>query len=126
MIEFSKYESFGRYPKILPKNIKNIEWKDKLFNIIGSENEFLPRGFGKSYGDSCLIEDGTLIDTTNLNHLISFDENENIENANSQGVISTLIEAPPAIIRIVYNTPNVIMSITSILLSLKEYKFVII
>lgn len=92
MIEFSKYESFGRYPKILPKNIKNIEWKDKLFNIICSENEFLPRGFGKSYGDSCLIEDGTLIDTTNLNHLISFDENENIIEAESGIQFSSLLK----------------------------------
>jgi FAD/FMN-containing dehydrogenase len=34
----------------------------------------LPFGYGRSYGDSCLNEDGTLIDTTGLSQFISFDE----------------------------------------------------
>ncbi|WP_063787126.1 FAD-binding oxidoreductase [Streptomyces sp. NBRC 110028] len=33
----------------------------------------LPRGFGHSYGDSCLNADNTLLDTRGLNRILSFD-----------------------------------------------------
>ncbi|MEM9282485.1 MAG: FAD-binding oxidoreductase [Verrucomicrobiota bacterium] len=38
------------------------------------ENPTLPLGLGRSYGDSCQLSQGQLIDTTHLNRLIDFDE----------------------------------------------------
>ena len=37
----------------------------------------LPRGLGRSYGDSCLNDGGTLLDTTRLGHMIEFDRDNN-------------------------------------------------
>ena len=37
------------------------------------DGSLLPRGFGRSYGDSCLNEGGTLLDTRGLDRLIAFD-----------------------------------------------------
>jgi FAD/FMN-containing dehydrogenase len=39
-----------------------------------AENGFLARGNGSSYSDCCLNDQGVIIDTTRLNHLLSFDE----------------------------------------------------
>ena len=38
-----------------------------------AEGSLLPRAFGRSYGDSCLNEGGTLLDTRGLDRLIAFD-----------------------------------------------------
>ena len=87
-----KYESFGRYPQLSIKKVETISWKDELYKSIKSESSFLPRGFGKSYGDSCLVNNSTLIDTTNLNHLIDFDENSRIIEAEAGIQFSTLLD----------------------------------
>lgn len=41
---------------------------------IQSANPILPFGLGRSYGDSCLNDNATLIDTRRLDHFVSFDE----------------------------------------------------
>lgn len=89
--KFIEYEAFGRYPKIYPKNAIKINWIDELSKIKNLD-KYLPRGYGKSYGDSCLIEDGTLVDTTNLNHLISFDKESRIVEAEAGVQLSTLLD----------------------------------
>ena len=38
----------------------------------------LPYGFGRSYGDSCLNQDGVLLDASHLNRFIAFDEAQGI------------------------------------------------
>ena len=47
---------------------------DEARETIRSNKPVLPFGLGRSYGDSCLNEHGTLVDTRRLNHFISFDE----------------------------------------------------
>lgn len=41
-------------------------------------NGILARGNGTSYSDCCVNHEGAIIDTTRLNHLISFDENSGL------------------------------------------------
>jgi FAD/FMN-containing dehydrogenase len=41
--------------------------------VAAGDGSLLPRGFGRSYGDSCLNEGGTLLDTRGLDRLIAFD-----------------------------------------------------
>lgn len=42
--------------------------------VAKTENKILPFGMGRSYGDSCLNDGGTLLHTSALNHWIDFDK----------------------------------------------------
>ena len=84
----NNYPSFGRYPKLKPSDVELLLWQHQKIN----SSNILPRGFGRSYGDSCLNENGTLIDTTQLNHLISFDENTGILKAEAGIQFKDIIE----------------------------------
>ena len=68
--------SWGNYPKQAHKNYRLIHWRDEtaLFDTF----PVLPRGAGKSYGDSCLNENGVLICTRVLNRMITFDRNTGV------------------------------------------------
>jgi FAD/FMN-containing dehydrogenase len=72
----SKYNSFGRYPKPNNQEIHHIKWRYDLPDLNSFSKNILPYGLGKSYGDSCLNEDGILIDIRGLNKFISWDEEE--------------------------------------------------
>lgn len=74
----TSYNSFGRYPKLKSSDVKFFEWRHKDPNFSEINGKILPRGYGKSYGDSCLFEDQTLLDITSLNHLLEFDESSGI------------------------------------------------
>jgi FAD/FMN-containing dehydrogenase len=65
--------SWGRchrfnHTRIMPASI------DEAREAVRSTGPVLPFGLGRSYGDSCLNDGGTLIDTCRLDHFISFDE----------------------------------------------------
>lgn len=68
------YLSWGRYPKVLHKDVFKFFWLSDLNNLTRFEYPVLPYGFGKSYGDSCLNENGTLLDCSGLNKFIEFDK----------------------------------------------------
>jgi FAD/FMN-containing dehydrogenase len=73
------YESFGRFPKATPGDVKNAVWIDDVYRIATElRGESLPIGKMRTYGDSCLLDNGTYIDTTFLNRIISFDAENNI------------------------------------------------
>lgn len=72
-MNLDEYSCFGRYPKVLPKNVVFAEWRHKLPNFSKIDTPVLAHAYGKSYGDSCLLENGTLIDTRRMNHFIDFD-----------------------------------------------------
>lgn len=68
-------------------NVKNIESlcirPDKEKQLIHELSEYssfpwLARGAGLSYNDACLLQNGIIIDTSRLNHLISFDAESGI------------------------------------------------
>ncbi len=70
--------SWGRYPQVQPRATLPILWQSDLPHLTGYPTSVLPRGFGRSYGDSCLNEDGMLLDTTPLMRLIHFDAQQGI------------------------------------------------
>lgn len=74
----SNYNSFGRYPKPNNQEIHKIKWRHELPDLNKFEKKILPYGLGKSYGDSCLNDNGVLIDIRGLNKLISWDEEKQI------------------------------------------------
>lgn len=58
----------------LPAMVIPLFWRDAA-GILASRMgpPLLPRGLGRSYGDSCLNEGGVLLDTTRLDRMISID-----------------------------------------------------
>ncbi len=70
MKRISKYTSWGNYPHLV-QHATQMSWRNEEFPKRGEP--FLPYGNGRSYGDSCLTNQGTLIDMRPLDHLISFD-----------------------------------------------------
>ena len=72
-LDFKNYESWGRFPKLSPKQVVNIFWKHELPDLKKFDKTVLAYAFGKSYGDSCQNENGILLDTKALSRLISWD-----------------------------------------------------
>ena len=64
---------WGNYPKIKCNviNPNSLNSKDSIFT---KHNKFIPRGLGRSYGDSALSD--TVILTNNLNKFIKFNSKE--------------------------------------------------
>jgi FAD/FMN-containing dehydrogenase len=67
------FESWGRYP-VYNADVRSIHWQDQFPRVIdGVHHGALPVGMGRSYGDVCLLKDGTLVKTTGMNRLLGFD-----------------------------------------------------
>jgi FAD/FMN-containing dehydrogenase len=63
-------ESWGRYPKARQAAV-TVHWRsDPLPRVHGT---LLPFGQGRSYGDCCLNDGGTLLETSRLDRFIEFD-----------------------------------------------------
>lgn len=69
-----RFESWGRYPRARHA-VAPVEWRsDPLPPPADTPNgTLLPYGLGRSYGDSCLNDGGTLLHTRRLNRFIGFD-----------------------------------------------------
>ncbi len=69
--------SWGRYPKVKHKLIHEIDClSDDILPI--TSFKMLPYGQGRSYGDSCLNENGVLLSNKRLDNFISFDSKNGI------------------------------------------------
>jgi FAD/FMN-containing dehydrogenase len=62
--------SWGRYPRA-KQQIIPLHWRDA--SLPEATGTLLAHGNGRSYGDSCLNDGGTLLHTRGLNRLIGFD-----------------------------------------------------
>jgi FAD/FMN-containing dehydrogenase len=51
-----------------------IDWRGELPDFSALPEKVLPYAYGRSYGDSCLNENGILLDVTGLRRFIAFDE----------------------------------------------------
>jgi FAD/FMN-containing dehydrogenase len=67
-----QFESWGRYPKHASE-VRPLFWREDFPLSIASGTKMLAVGMGRSYGDVCLLQHGTLLQTPNLDRLISFD-----------------------------------------------------
>src|SRR5438034_790820 len=66
--------SWGRYPTVLPAEVRPVYWRSELPDLAHFEQPLLPYAYGRSYGDSCLNEGGVVLDVSNLRRFIAFDE----------------------------------------------------
>lgn len=68
-----RYQSWGRYPKVTQQAYR-VDWRDDPIPWQDfADRPLLPFGNGRSYGDSCLNQGGTLLDARGLDRLIAFD-----------------------------------------------------
>lgn len=67
----TQFQSWGNYPR-LKAEVVRLNWTTELPQAIQGTKAILPVGLGRSYGDSCLLDRGTLIDTRGINRFLDF------------------------------------------------------
>lgn len=68
------FQSWGRYPLAARQSTQQLRWADDTLPLpVANGDTLLPFGQGRSYGDSCLNNDGTLLLTRGLDRFIHFD-----------------------------------------------------
>lgn len=68
-------QSWGRYPRVTQRVFTPIRRDIPVPELEGS---WLPFGNGRSYGDSCLNDGGTLVHTRQLDHYLQFDADSGV------------------------------------------------
>lgn len=86
-----RYESWGRYPKIKDQKVLRITSPDAPLPLPEDERSVLPYGLGRSYGDSCINDNNALIETSALDHFLSFDPTTGILRAESGVSLATIL-----------------------------------
>ena len=72
------YQSWGRYPPVQHTRVVPVSWRSAPPELAQIPGNVLPFACGRSYGDSCLNDQGTLLDVTGLDRFISFDESRGV------------------------------------------------
>jgi FAD/FMN-containing dehydrogenase len=87
-----QFESWGRYPKYRAKVVP-LNWQGDFPSVLsGSHDSALPVGMGRSYGDVCLLKDGTLLQTTGMNRLIDFNSETGVLTAESGITLAQILD----------------------------------
>jgi FAD/FMN-containing dehydrogenase len=71
------FASWGRVPRVSHAAVRRLYWRTNPIPV-GSGELILPRGMGRSYGDSCLNEGQVLLHTIDLDHFLDFDANTGV------------------------------------------------
>ena len=66
------FESWGRYPR-LDADLIPLHWTSDFPLQSVPSTSMLPVGLGRSYGDVCLLEGGTLLCSAGLSRMLAFD-----------------------------------------------------
>ena len=69
--ERPQFESWGRYPRLYA-DVRPLFWKEDFPPAQVASEKVLAVGMGRSYGDVCLLQNGTLLHTPHLDRLIAF------------------------------------------------------
>ena len=87
-----QYPSWGLYPSVR-QEVRRVHWRDEGLPLPDdSSASVLPRGLGRSYGDSCLNDGGMLLDTARLNHFIDFDREEGLLRCEAGVSLAAILE----------------------------------
>lgn len=76
-----------------PQAVSSLPWRNsKLPELAPDEQSYLPYGLGRSYGDSCLNKDGTLVSSKNLQQFIRFDSTTGLLEIEAGVSLKTILE----------------------------------
>lgn len=84
-------ESWGRYPASAPDGVMPVTWRADQPAWNAADTSVLPYGMGRSYGDVCLNNGGTLLLTRGLDRFIDFDPVTGIIRAEAGVIIEELL-----------------------------------
>jgi FAD/FMN-containing dehydrogenase len=73
-----RYESWGRYPRLKHSQAITVKPGTRTLPFEDYKQPVLAFGQGRSYGDTCLNENGILLDTSLLAGILSFDKDNGI------------------------------------------------
>lgn len=87
-----RYQSWGRYPKV-DQEARKLYWRDDLLRTEAiPDTDFLPFGNGRSYGDVCLNDGGTLLDCRTLDRFIRFDPDTGVLRCEAGVLLSEILQ----------------------------------
>jgi FAD/FMN-containing dehydrogenase len=86
-----RYASWGNYPPAR-QTVRPIGWRGDPLPVSPGDSTLLPYGLGRSYGDSCLNDGGTLLDTRGLDHLIQLDERDGVLRCEAGVSLAAILE----------------------------------
>lgn len=84
-------EGWGRVPSQMHTSIHYPQWEHTAVSILKSSGSILGIGNLRSYGDSCLNQDGELLSTKFLNRFIDFDEETGLVTCESGVLLSDIL-----------------------------------
>ncbi|MCX6139895.1 MAG: FAD-binding oxidoreductase [Candidatus Kapabacteria bacterium] len=82
--------SWGRYPSATPHNVVDLAWPSDA-GVTPSNSPMLVYGLGRSYGDVCLNDGGTVFRTDRCDRMIAFDRSSGLLRAESGLSIADLL-----------------------------------
>lgn len=85
------FQSWGRYPESKPIKVINPQSIDAP-NLLRDTNNVLGYGQGRSYGDVCLNNGGTLLSTNDLDRVICFNTETGLLKAESGVTLAQVLE----------------------------------
>jgi FAD/FMN-containing dehydrogenase len=86
-----KFESWGRYPK-LNADLVSLSWTSDFPLGQPPATKMLPVGAGRSYGDVCLLENGTLLKTRGMDRLLHFDSQTGVLRCEAGVTLSEILD----------------------------------
>lgn len=86
--------SWGKYPHY-PQLVHPVHWRDQLLHSMSylqhKHETFLPFGLGRSYGDSCLAQNGHVMQLTGMDKFISADWSQGILHAEAGVTLAQIL-----------------------------------
>lgn len=86
------YESWGRYPPAAHRAVIPVRWRSEPPDLASLEGTVLPFGCGRSYGDCCLNDGGTLLDISHLRRFIAFDGERGLLRCEAGATLADILE----------------------------------
>ena len=83
------YPSWGRWP---PASQRALHLANRFAVLPRLEGHALPRGNGRSYGDVCLDDGGTLLDARGLDRFIAFDPETGVLRCEAGVLLGTILD----------------------------------
>lgn len=89
--EAPQFQSWGRYPR-LQADVVPLHWTTDFPLVRGRSGPYLAVGLGRSYGDVCLLEHGTLLQTAGMDRLLHFDAGTGVLRCEAGASLQAILE----------------------------------